>query len=158
MFNGYKIILGIFIFVIFFTTPFWCNYVRPDLITKPNLILPTEEKECIRDREYMIANHMDLLNEWRDKVVRQNIRFLEKDGKPLMIKNKRAEMSLTKTCLCCHNNKKDFCDQCHIYLDVSPYCWDCHVDKYEPLDGFMCPEIKIKKKKKKSVEAIEEVK
>ena len=37
-------------------------------------------------------------------------------------------MSLTNTCLGCHSNKAQFCDQCHNYLEVTPYCWDCHVD------------------------------
>jgi hypothetical protein len=31
------------------------------------------------------------------------------------------------TCLECHSNKTKFCDQCHNYLDVQPYCWDCHL-------------------------------
>ena len=71
--------------------------------------------------EYMRTMHMDLLNEWREKVVREGERFTFAAGK-------KMEMSLSKTCMNCHPNKDQFCDQCHNYLDVKPYCWDCHVD------------------------------
>jgi hypothetical protein len=27
----------------------------------------------------------------------------------------------------CHSNKTKFCDQCHNYMGVAPYCWDCHI-------------------------------
>jgi hypothetical protein len=37
-------------------------------------------------------------------------------------------MSLSNTCLDCHSNKAEFCDRCHNYASVSPYCWDCHID------------------------------
>ena len=35
--------------------------------------------------------------------------------------------SLTLECLSCHSNKDKFCDECHEYLKVKPYCWDCHI-------------------------------
>jgi hypothetical protein len=28
----------------------------------------------------------------------------------------------------CHDNKEEFCDKCHLYAGVTPYCWDCHID------------------------------
>jgi len=31
----------------------------------------------------------------------------------------------------CHNNKTKFCDQCHNYAGVSPYCWECHIEPKE---------------------------
>ena len=37
-------------------------------------------------------------------------------------------MSLSNTCLDCHSNKTEFCDRCHDYASVRPYCWDCHID------------------------------
>jgi hypothetical protein len=40
-------------------------------------------------------------------------------------------MSLTRTCLDCHSNKAEFCDRCHTYMAVDPYCWDCHVEPKE---------------------------
>jgi hypothetical protein len=68
-----------------------------------------------------------MLNDWRDNVVRSDSRFLMKDGKNVMVKGEKAEMSLSRTCMKCHTSKANFCDQCHNYLDVKPYCWDCHV-------------------------------
>jgi hypothetical protein len=41
------------------------------------------------------------------------------------------DMSLSRTCMDCHSNKADFCDRCHDYLAVNPYCWDCHVEPKE---------------------------
>ncbi len=131
MYDGGKIIIGIVIFILVFTSPIWTNWLNPEEAHAPDIKYPENYEECVADKEYMNAFHMDMLNDWRDLVVRQNIRYLEKDGKPFMIDGKKAEMSLTKTCLKCHAVKEDFCDQCHNYLDVVPYCWDCHVDKYE---------------------------
>ena len=36
-------------------------------------------------------------------------------------------MSLQNECMRCHSNKKKFCDECHNYMAVKPYCWDCHI-------------------------------
>jgi len=44
------------------------------------------------------------------------------------IKDVEFDMSLSNTCLSCHTNKAEFCDKCHGYASVDPYCWDCHVD------------------------------
>ncbi|HBZ55705.1 MAG TPA: menaquinol oxidoreductase, partial [Syntrophobacteraceae bacterium] len=37
-------------------------------------------------------------------------------------------MSLQNECLRCHSNKAQFCDQCHNYMAVAPYCFTCHVE------------------------------
>ena len=58
----------------------------------------------------------------RDEAVRSNERiYVTADGR-------RYDKSLTRTCLGCHQNKANSCDRCHDYLDVKPYCWECHVD------------------------------
>ena len=31
-------------------------------------------------------------------------------------------------CLDCHSNTAEFCDRCHDYASVRPYCWHCHND------------------------------
>ena len=81
--------------------------------------------QCVRSAEYMRPFHMDLLSEWRDDVVRRGDRFTEwPDGKPI-------EKSLSNTCLDCHSNKENFCDRCHNYMSVDPYCWDCHITPAE---------------------------
>jgi len=130
MYDFGKIIIGIFIFILVFSSPIWTNWLSQNGGKAPDIKLPANYKECVADKDYMKAYHMDLLNQWRDKVVRQDIRLLTKNGKPFMIDGQRAEMSLTKTCMRCHDNKTEFCDQCHNYMDVVPYCWDCHLDKY----------------------------
>lgn len=135
MYNSGKVIIGIIIFILLFTSPIWTNLFSSGTASTPNLEFPKNSKECVMDKDYMNHYHMDLLNEWRDKVVRKNIRYLTKDGKPFYINGKPAEMSLTKTCLNCHNDKSKFCDQCHNYMDVKPYCWDCHIDKYDASDN-----------------------
>jgi len=124
MYNSGKILIGIIVFLILFTSPFWYDLAIGNPTMKPNLVLPTGEaqEECILSAEYMRDNHMELLNVWRDDAVRMGKRTFKTSS------GKKFEMSLTKTCLGCHSNKAEFCDQCHNYLGVSPYCWECHVD------------------------------
>ena len=64
------------------------------------------------------------LNNWREDVVRRDDRWyvFEVDGVETTVRK-----SLTETCLSCHSNKTEFCDACHAYTAVTPYCWDCHV-------------------------------
>ena len=130
MYDAGKIIFGLIIFVILFSSPIWLNLAgNPGY--KPDIQYPVNEKECIAPREYMNHNHMEILNDWRDKVVRADIRFYNQNAKPFLIDGKPAEMSLTHTCLKCHSNKSEFCDRCHNFLAVKPYCWECHVTPEE---------------------------
>lgn len=116
-----KIILGLIVLVIAVTFPFWNGLIAKG--EPPAVELPKDEKQCVRDREWMIANHMNLLDTWRDDVVRQG------DRSKITIAGKTYEKSLTRTCMsaACHANRATFCDKCHTYADVTPYCWDCHV-------------------------------
>jgi len=41
------------------------------------------------------------------------------------------DMSLQNTCMECHSNKSKFCDQCHTYTAVAPFCWECHIQPEE---------------------------
>jgi [DsrC]-trisulfide reductase subunit J len=122
MYDSGKVITGLIIFVVLFTSPVWYNLSNSKSLIKPNLVLPTKEnqKECVESTEFMRSNHMELLNEWRYEVVRKGERtFTSEDGK-------HFNMSLTNTCLNCHSDKSQFCDQCHNYVGISAYCWDCH--------------------------------
>lgn len=124
MYDAGKILIGIILFIILVTSPIWYDLAFGNPTAKPKLVLPTgeEQKECVMSTEYMRHNHMELLNVWRDDVVRKGNRtFTTASGN-------KFEMSLTNTCLSCHSNKAEFCDQCHNYLGVNPYCWECHVD------------------------------
>ena len=45
----------------------------------------------------------------------------------------KYDRSLMNGCMKCHTEKKKFCDECHTYTSVKPYCWDCH---YVPKETF----------------------
>ena len=117
------IVTGVIIFFIIITFPFWYN--RGKAAPQPDLILTAKAKAakvCVRSTEYMKAEHMQMLNDWRDMVVRDGTRlYVSSSGK-------KFNMSLSNTCLDCHSNKAEFCDRCHNYAAVTPYCWDCHID------------------------------
>lgn len=121
MYNGKYIIPGLIAFVVLFTFPFWFNVLTGTSYAKPELKLPADQKECIESVEYMRAEHMQLLNTWRDKVVRDGMRVYTATN------GKEWNMSLQNTCMDCHANKEEFCDKCHDANSVSPYCWTCHI-------------------------------
>lgn len=127
IYDGWKIVLGIIIFLLVFLSPLIINLFSAKSKIKPALVYPTDTKQCVEEKEYMTAFHMDVLNKWRDLVVRNNQRYLFKNGQVFTYNGYKLEMSLTMACLKCHSNKEQFCDQCHNYLEVKPYCWDCHV-------------------------------
>jgi hypothetical protein len=120
-----KILLGLAIFVILAAFPIWYNLASPDMAGAPELVILTADipgkTECVLPSEEMRTAHMDLLMEWRNDVVRLQDRYhTDEHGRTF-------EKSLTNTCLDCHSNKDNFCDRCHSYMEVSPYCWDCHI-------------------------------
>jgi len=116
-----KIIGGLIVFLALALIPFWTSVGRGE-VAKPKPKIVTQEKYCVLDTEVMRASHMDLLNEWRDAVVREGRRTtVDSHGRTV-------EMSLSRGCMSCHTNKQEFCDACHNYLAVAPYCWDCHVE------------------------------
>ncbi len=120
MYDGGKIITGLIIFLALVTFPLWYTAASGDASYTPDPETPAQGN-CIESKEYMNAWHMDMLDDWRDAVVRDANRvYVATDGK-------EHEMSLTMTCMNCHDDKEKFCDRCHTYLGVTPYCWDCHV-------------------------------
>jgi hypothetical protein len=122
MFNKKLITAGLIVFVAIVTSPFWFNFGKS--APAPEVVLSETAKaagECVRDKAYMTTSHMQLLDVWRDSVVRDGNRvYVNPEGKSY-------NMSLTNTCLDCHSNKAEFCDRCHNYASVTPYCWDCHI-------------------------------
>ena len=120
MYDAGKIITGLFIFFCLISFPIWYSVAsgKADYVPEPEII--TEEKQCVEPTQYMRENHMDLLVEWRESVVREGTRtYIASDGQ-------KYDMSLTRTCVSCHSNKAQFCDQCHDYAGVKPGCWNCH--------------------------------
>ena len=118
-----KILAGLVIFIAVVSFPFWFNLGKA--APAPELELTAKAKAaktCVMPTEYMKAEHMQLLDVWRHNVVRGGERmFVNPEGK-------LYKMSLTNTCLDCHSNPKEFCDRCHNYASVRPYCWDCHIE------------------------------
>jgi hypothetical protein len=131
MYNGGKILLGLIIFIALVTAPFWLSgkqaTAKPDpkVDTTEILKLPESERQCVESKAYMKKEHMKMLNEWRDWVVRDGVTVYTSTT------GKQYTMSLQNTCMKCHSNKKNFCDECHNYAAVSPYCWDCHLEPKE---------------------------
>lgn len=123
MYDSSKIIPGLLIFVLLVTIPIWYNYGSGNVAPSP--ALPQDAKNCVLPLEEIRADHMKLLNTWRDEVLRDGDRStFELDGK-------QYQKSLMLTCMKCHTSKVQFCDTCHTYASVEPYCWDCHMTPEE---------------------------
>jgi len=130
IYNKGPVFLGIAVFLALALFPFYNNFGKTNKKPEPKTDTPAimeyeklnGKKECIESKEYMRAEHMQILNQWRDSVVRDYNRGYISDSN-----HKRFDMSLQNGCMKCHSNKKKFCDECHNYLAVKPYCWDCHI-------------------------------
>ena len=121
------IILGVVVFMVLLSIPLLYNVIfkGAQAAPAPELVLTEKAKaagQCVMSTDYMATQHMQLLDVWRHSVVRNAQReFFNDQGKAF-------DMSLSNTCLDCHSNKADFCDRCHNYASVRPYCWDCHIE------------------------------
>jgi cytochrome c553 len=116
------IIASLALFLVLLTSPVWYAKAAGTTASPPELKRPATETVCVLPVDQIRASHMTLLVSWRDDVVRRQDRsYVSPDGKTYA-------KSLTGTCLRCHSNKAEFCDRCHAYANVVPYCWDCHVD------------------------------
>jgi hypothetical protein len=116
------IVAGLVLFLGAVTYPVWHELVARTPLRPPDLVLPAHEKQCVAPVSYMRTSHMKLLLDWRNSVVRENkLQYVAFNGRVY-------DMSLTGTCLKCHD-KREFCDRCHTYAGVNtPYCWECHID------------------------------
>jgi hypothetical protein len=137
------VVIGLIIGLVVLTVPFW--YALGQLATgqsdpPPSLALPTNAERCVEAN--MRAVHMQVIDEWRDAVVRDGVtdKYESTD-----FPGELYERSLTKTCLMqCHATAKvdtnlvadgqamsvqqRFCNECHQYANVRPNCWDCHLE------------------------------
>lgn len=121
MYNAKAIVTGIIIFLIVFTSPFWLGWFGQDYKKTGVVILPGE-KTCIEETEWMRANHMRLLDEWRDQALREENREYQS-----ALTGEKFLISLQRTCMKCHSNYSEFCERCHVANSVYPYCWSCHI-------------------------------
>jgi hypothetical protein len=128
LYDSGKILIGLLVFVAIATFPFYYNIGKvnakpePKLDTPAILQMPEQDRKCVESKAFMRTEHMQLLNNWRDSVVRDGYRQYISSAN-----GKHYNMSLQNGCMNCHSNKKKFCDQCHTYMAVKPYCWDCHI-------------------------------
>ena len=128
--NKNTIIAGLVVFVIAVLSPVWFNLVTTtQAAPEPELSAKAKEaKKCVLDKFDMRANHMSLLNEWRTSVVRDADRlYTGANGHTFNMSLSTGENS----CLGCHEDKAKFCDSCHTYASVTPYCWECHTTPKE---------------------------
>ena len=121
MYDKYKVIAGMLLFLGLATLPFWLSAGKSEPVAKP--VVKENTEACVESVEYMRANHMQLLDEWRHSVVREGERtYVSKTS------GKHFNKSLTKTCLDCHSNKEAFCDTCHKSVGADLYCFSCHLE------------------------------
>jgi len=119
------VLIGLAIFVAVISFPFWYNMGKASPAPEVKLSEKAKAaKKCIAPTPYMRAEHMAILDLWRDTVVRDANRVYTDN------ENRQYNMSLSSgenSCMGCHVTKADFCDKCHNYASVRPYCWDCHI-------------------------------
>jgi cytochrome c len=118
-----NIIIGLLILVLIVLSPVLYSLATGGNKPAPELELPVGETQCIEGKDFMNAHHMTLLDDWRDRVVREGQQMYTSAAY-----GKEHVMSLTRTCMNCHTKKSAFCDRCHDYTGVNPYCWDCHIN------------------------------
>jgi len=133
IYDAKYIFAGLVIFFALVTLPLWKNLGKAMPAPVPKLDTPViqklaeKDRKCVMSTAYMRANHMTLLDDWRTEVVRSGKRdFVGLGGT-------KYNASLQNTCLECHSNKAQFCDQCHNYVAVTPTCWGCHLDRTQKL-------------------------
>jgi len=125
MFDAGKILLGLGVFGALATAPIWWGTGRGKG-APPELQRPATARQCIEPTAFMRARHMELLDAWRDAVVRDADRVYVASG------GQHHAISLTGTCLGCHEEPEKFCDRCHAYAGVEALCWDCHQKRRRP--------------------------
>ena len=152
MYKGGKIIASLIIFVGLLTIPFFYNMGKANSGPEISFDTPAIQQsdgQCVESPEFMRANHMQLLNQWREEAVRNGqSEYINEQGK-------RFEISLQDTCLNCHSTEAEkvaktegmsnpalgtsnpafgspqFCTSCHDYNAVKPLCYSCHFEPKE---------------------------
>jgi len=119
-----KNVAAVAIFFLIIASPHLINLVYAKAWVGPTEETPRieamAEKECIESEGWMRRNHMNLLLSWRDAALRDTDRVYVNG------RGERYDISLMRTCLGCHSNRREFCDRCHAYAGIEPYCWQCH--------------------------------
>ena len=119
-----KLIYAAVIFCVVAIIPLLLNFGNKSEALELSLDTPEinamVDKHCVEDTEYMRSHHMQMLDQWRDEVVRTgSTQYVSSTGQIY-------DKSLDDTCLGCHSNAAEFCSKCHENANVELYCWDCH--------------------------------
>lgn len=126
MYNKGSVIIGLAIFVCLVTFPLWFNSLTAGHSDYPEVVMSADAgTECVLPAVEMRDKHMQVLNQWRDEVLRDGERV------SITVGGKEYRKGLQMACMQCHTNKEEFCDRCHEYASVKPYCWDCHLSPTE---------------------------
>lgn len=124
MYKPLRIVVFIVVVLAVVLVPLLANIGR--VAADPVIALDTPEiermdtKECIEPTNYMKAEHMHLLDMWRNEVIRGT------DTSYVSSTGVIYDMSLEDTCFSCHSNRAEFCLSCHDYVGVETDCWSCH--------------------------------
>ena len=129
LYNARYILPALGVFLVAVTFPVWRGAVAcsAGFQSPPN---PKGER-CIEPKRFMRAQHMHLLEHWRDEVVRENLHVYTASN------GRRWDKSL-RTCVACHGQMDAqgksttaaaACTQCHNYVNAKLDCWNCHQEK-----------------------------
>ena len=89
MYNKGLIVSGLVIFVLLVTFPIWFNGLDAGPLPKPELP-PNGTKECVAPAAEMRDSHMQLLNVWRDEVIRTSSREMVEVGSKKYVKSSKS--------------------------------------------------------------------
>lgn len=129
MYKPIRIIIFIAVFLCIALFPVLLNHGQAAANLTPALETPEiealEDRACIESTEYMRSEHMHLLDDWRNEVIREGkTEYTSSSGQVF-------DMSLEEGCFDCHSNRSEFCLSCHDYVGVEVDCWNCHVGELE---------------------------
>jgi hypothetical protein len=139
LYGAKYILAGVAVFLALLVLPLLPNLGKAIPAPKPLLDTPAiqkmaeKDRQCVMPTDWMRVNHMQMLVDWRDKVVRTKEKGAANGRDFVSPGGKKYLASLTNTCMDCHSNKEKFCDQCHNYVAVAPNCWGCHLQEGKSL-------------------------
>ncbi len=88
---------------------------------EPFLVMPEGEEECVEEVTYMRFQHMDLLLDLRDEVVREG------SHRQVVLDGQVRQITLDG-CWDCHTDRTQFCNRCHDSVNLNLNCFKCHHD------------------------------
>ncbi|WP_088186428.1 sulfate reduction electron transfer complex DsrMKJOP subunit DsrJ [Desulfosporosinus sp. FKA] len=123
MYKGGRIIASLVVFVAFLGFPFFYNMGKANAEPKnlaENIKLIESTQHDIEPASWMIANHMKLLDQWRQAYVR--------DGQTIYVNNRgeKFPININTWSNTVGANSNQFCITCHNYVGVQLNCFSCH--------------------------------